>query len=287
MPQIVRYQLAGRLGNQLFQWAFAHRVALESSRQVQFTVDRFHHPKGLAEYQLSNLQCSHIVIPRKFDLFGAVLVIIDKMGEKGSALVPLLRNRLYRESINDPFLERLSKKSTFVTGFFIHKSNVEKYKSTISSEFCTAVNDIFKMNWADKLPEKYEAVHIRKGDFKFHQDTYGILSNQYYLNAIQNKLPLVVVTDFREESSELIRMLAPFQIYDSSNSTAWDALAIMSHAEILHISNSTLSWWGGFGASEIGKKVFMPSPFYKSLNAEDSNNIFKLDRFQTSPSNFI
>lgn len=254
---------------------------------MQFTVDRFHHPKGLAEYQLSNLECGHIVNPATFDVFGAVLLIIDKLREKGSILVTLTRNRLFRESIYDPTAGKLSEKSSFVTGFFIHKSNVERVKSTVSFEFRAALEDVFKKNWEGKLPEKYEAVHIRKGDFKLHQDTYGILSNQYYLNVVQKELPLVVVTDFREESSELISILKPFQIYDSSNSTAWDALAIMSRAEVLHISNSTLSWWGGFGASELGKKVLMPSPFYKSLNSKESNKIFKIENFQTSPANFI
>lgn len=254
---------------------------------MQFTVDYFHHPKGLAEYQLSNLECSHIVKPRTFDAFGAVLVIIDKLRQKGGFLVTLTRNRLFRESIYDPTAGKLSEKSTFVTGFFIHKDNVERVRNTVSFEFCAALENIFKKNWEGKLPEEYEAVHIRKGDFKFHQDTYGILSDQYYLNVVQNKLPLVVVTDFREDSSGLISTLKPFQIYDSSNSTAWDALAIMSRAEVLHISNSTLSWWGGFGASEIGKKVFMPSPFYKSLSPKESDKMFKIENFQTAPSNFI
>jgi hypothetical protein len=81
--------------------------------------------------------------------------------------------------------------------------------------------------------------------------------------------------------------LKPDLIFDSSNSSAWDALAIMSQAEILHISNSTLSWWGGFGAIEFGKKVYLPSPFYKSLSALETNEIFKLDKFQISPSHFI
>jgi hypothetical protein len=38
---------------------------------------------------------------------------------------------------------------------------------------------------------------------------------------------------------------------------------MMGMAESLVLANSTLSWWGGFLASNRGKIVYSPSPFYK------------------------
>lgn len=254
---------------------------------MRFTTDRFHHPKGLSEYQLSILKCSHILKPKKLNRFGLILVILDKLKKPGELFVTLPGLRLYRESHSDPLTENIPRKSLFFTGYFINKFNVEQVRNTLSHEFCGTLSAIFENKWRSLLPKEYEAIHVRKGDFKFYQDSYGILSDEYYISGVQKKLPLILVTDLREESEDLITLLKPDHIFDSSNSSAWDALAIMSHAEVLHISNSTLSWWGGFGAIENGKKVFLPSPFYKSMSTSESNEIFKLEEFQAAPSNFI
>ena len=61
----------------------------------------------------------------------------------------------------------------------------------------------------------------------------------------------------------MIEDLKPDLVFSSKNSTAWQAIKMMAMADSLVLANSTLSWWGGFLASNRGKIVYSPSPFYK------------------------
>lgn len=287
LHQRIRIHLSGRLGNQLFEWAFAHRVWRQTDAQVQFTIDRLHHPRGINEYELKPLECEHVLAPKVANLFGLVLAALDKFGEKGRPLVKILSPQLTREIDQHSSPISIGVKTNFISGFFIHKVYVEDVEDIVTREICNTLRKLFLKRWSNTLPELYEAVHIRKGDFTLHLDTYGILSDEYYRLTVQNELPLIIVTEMAEDSRDLIDFLKPALVFDSSNSSAWDALAIMSHAKVLHLSNSTLSWWAGLASKGFGNTVLIPTPFYKSLNSHESNSRFLLNGFETRESIFI
>jgi hypothetical protein len=278
--------LAGRLGNQLFEWAFAHRALEQETKCIQFTTDRFHHPRGLAEYELERLECEHILAPKVANLFGMVLAVLDKLGGKAKPLVQFLAPKLIREIDQQTSSIIISEKTNYISGFFIDKNYVEAVEEVVTLEICNTLSKIFDKSWSDELPKDYEVLHIRKGDFSLHQETYGILTNEYYCEIQKSDLPLIVVTELASESRELIDLLKPYMVYDSTNSSAWDSLAIMSHAKILHLSNSTLSWWAGVAGKGFGHKVTIPTPFYKTLSIEESNLKFLLHGFETRQSTF-
>lgn len=283
----IRVHLAGRLGNQLFEWAFAHRVEKIDQTHIQFTTDRFHHPKGLNEYELENLECKHIRAPKAVNIFGLILAILDKFGKKTKVPINFLAPQLLREIDQGVFPINLEKKTKYISGYFIHKNYVEDVEEIVTKEICDTLRKLYQKKWLNELPEHYEAIHIRKGDFSLHQQTYGILSDDYYRQIKKSDLPLIVVTELETESRDLINFLGPLTVYDSSNSSAWDALAIMSHAKVLHLSNSTLSWWAGLASKGFGNNVTIPSPFYKSLDAHESNVRFLLNGFDARKSIFI
>jgi len=287
LHQRIRLQLAGRLGNQLFEWAFAHRVWKQTAAQVQFTTDRFHHPKGLKEYELGMLECEHILPPKMANLFGLILAVLDKFGKRAKPLVNVLTPQLIREIDHDSVPINVREKTSHISGFFISKDYVEDVEEVVTIEICNTLRTLYLERWSNTLPDFYEVVHIRKGDFNLHLNTYGILSDDYYRIIPKSDLPLVIVTEIAEESQDLIDFLKPVLVYDVSNSSAWDALAIMSHAKILHLSNSTLSWWAGLASKGFGNKVTIPTPFYKSLDIHESNSRFLLNGFEARGSSFI
>jgi hypothetical protein len=283
----IRFHLAGRLGNQLFEWAFAHRALQHDASYIQFTIDRFHHPRGLAEYELERLECEHLLAPEVANRFGLILAVLDKLGEKARPLVQFLSPKLIRE-IDQQFSSiEISEKTSYISGFYIEKEYVEDVKEVVTTEICNTLSKIFLKRWSEELPKDYEVLHIRKGDFSLHKETYGILSDEHYCDIQKSDLPLIVITELAAESRELIDLLNPYMVYDSSNSSAWDALAIMSHAKILHLSNSTLSWWAGVAGKGFGNKVTIPTPFYKTLSIQESNLKFLLHGFEARQSTFI
>jgi hypothetical protein len=283
----IRFHLAGRLGNQLFEWAFAHRALQRETTYIQFTTDRFHHPRGLAEYELEKLECEHIIAPKVATQFGLVLAVLDKLGEKARPLVHFLAPKLIREIDQDSSSIEISEKTNYISGFYIDKKYVEDVEEVVTKEICNTLGKIFHKRLSGELPKDYEVLHIRKGDFSLHQETYGILKDEYYCDIHKSDLPLIVVTELAGESRELIDLLKPYKVYDSSNSSAWEALAIMSHAQILHLSNSTLSWWAGVAGKAFGNKVTIPIPFHKNLSIQESNMKFLLHGFEARQSTFI
>jgi hypothetical protein len=74
-------------------------------------------------------------------------------------------------------------------------------------------------------------------------------------------------------------------VFSPSNSSAWQTLRMMSMAESLVLANSTLSWWGGFLASNKGNAVLSPNPFYK--NDLQSNEVLQYKKFVKVDSKFL
>jgi hypothetical protein len=209
------------------------------------------------------------------------------LGEKARPLVQFLAPKLVREIDHQSSSIKISNKTNYISGFFVDKKYVEDVEEAVTIEICNTLSNLFLKSWSDELPKDYEVLHIRKGDFSLHRETYGILSDEYYCEIQKSDLPLIVVTELAAESRDLINLLKPYMVYDSANSSAWDSLAIMSHAKILHLSNSTLSWWAGVAGKGFGHKVTIPTPFYKTLSIQESNLKFLLHGFEARQSTFI
>ena len=72
---------------------------------------------------------------------------------------------------------------------------------------------------------------------------------------------------------------------DPRDDEVWKALVLMSTSARLIMSNSTLSWWGGFFAANINQAtVYMPRPFYRNLSKFDE--LLHLDQFTAVDSIF-
>jgi hypothetical protein len=84
---------------------------------------------------------------------------------------------------------------------------------------------------------------------------------------------------------DVIASIDPEIVLGPSESNAWQVLRIMAQAEHVVLSNSTLSWWGGFLAAKKGGKVIQPQPFYKEVSDYSNQLDFKL--FQPQPAVFL
>jgi hypothetical protein len=115
--------------------------------------------------------------------------------------------------------------------------------------------------------------------------SHGLIGANHYKEFVRNDLPLIIGTDDLKSSESIIQELRPNLVFSPKNSTAWQALKMMALSESLVLANSTLSWWGGFLASNRGKVVFSPSPFYK--NDLKSDELIQYKRFTRVTSKFL
>ena len=263
-------QLSGRLGNQLFQWGFAHRLAVHYGTRVKLFMDSSHANGFTGDDLFSNLPvCEHIQGATRKDILGFGIKALDKAMTINSTHTTQFENKLgllrTKNSYTIPLMPRTQ--PNLITGFFINARNIEIVEDLILPELQSLLETI---NPPENLPEKYQYIHVRRGDYVTSATSHGLIGANHYNKFVQNDLPLIIGTDDLKSSESIIQELRPNLVFSPNNSNAWQALKMMALSESLVLANSTLSWWGGFLASNRGKVVFSPSPFYKNdLNSDE------------------
>jgi Glycosyl transferase family 11 len=278
-------QLSGRLGNQLFQWAFAHKLAINYRSQVSLFLDSFHANGFKGDDLYSHVdKCDHIGMIARNNFAGLIIKSLDKVSNLSDSFsYKVERNLGFLRSRNSYLIPVLpSNKPKLITGFFINSRNVEEIEKVIYPELQEI---LAKIQAPKNLPDKYQYIHIRRGDYVTTDSTYGLIGANHYKRFVSNNLPLVIGTDDSESAESVIRELKPELVFSSSDSTAWQALKMMGMAESLVLANSTLSWWGGFLASNRGKIVHSPSPFYK--NDFKNDDLLQYYKFTKVSSEFL
>jgi len=245
---MVAVTLEGRLGNQLFQYAFIYSTAKKLNT-------RFYIDTSVIDF----------ILPQYFDIKTDNLYIIDKYifsisGFKNIfnyhlriAFYNLLK-KMYglKELIYDNNLEPLKQLKSIQ-----HKA---LYKGFFQSEdyFINHKNDIidlFKIKHSHRtqfealidnkaIPKSYVAVHIRRGDYVDHNMA---LSYEYFHRAIESihheDNYYVFVSDEPANIEKEFKYLK--HKYISDNDEIIDFQLIM-HGGTCILSNSTFSWWAAY-----------------------------------------
>ena len=278
-------QLSGRLGNQLFQWAFAHKLAINYRSKVTLFLDSSHANGFKGDDLYSHLEkCDHVEAIARKDLVGLAIKGLDKVSTLNTPLSLVIEKNLKFLRTRDSYLIPTlpNERPNLVTGFFINSRNVEEVEEVIYPEIQKILNQI---EFPKNLPEKYQYIHIRRGDYVTNNFTYGLIGAGHYKRFLSNELPLVIGTDDVKSATTAIADLNPDFVFSSSDSSAWQALKMMAMADSLVLANSTLSWWGGFLASNRGKIVYSPSPFYKDDYKNDE--LLQYKKFTKVTSEFL
>lgn len=278
-------QLSGRLGNQLFQWGFAHRLARHYGIEIELFMDSTHANGFGGDDLFSNsIACDHVRGTSRKDIVGFGIKCLDKASTLNPNFITKLEQkfRLLRTK-NSYLIPNLPEKEPkLVTGFYINSRNIEEVEDLLLPELQKLIRNV---DIPEKLPKKFQYIHIRRGDYVTSATSHGLISTEHYKKLVERELPLVIGTDDVESSKSIIDELAPTIVYSPSNSNAWQALKMMSMAELLILANSTLSWWGGFLASNNRKTVLSPSPFYK--DDLESEELLQYKKFTRVNSEFL
>lgn len=277
--------MSGRLGNQLFQWAFAHKLAINYSSKVTLFLDSSHANGFKGDDLYSHLEkCDHVEAIARKDLVGVAIKGLDKVSTLNTPLRLVIEKNLKLLRTTDSYLIPTLpiKRPNLVTGFFINSRNVEEVEEVIYPEIAKILDQI---EIPRNLPEKYQYIHIRRGDYVTTDFTYGLIGASHHKRFLSKELPLVIGTDDVNSATSVIADLNPDFVFSSSDSTAWQALKMMAMADSLVLANSTLSWWGGFLASNSGKIVYSPSPFYKDDYKNDE--VLQYKKFTKVKSEFL
>ena len=272
---MVIVKLISGLGNQLFQYSFARRIAL--ARNVPLKLDiSFYESQELRTYRLDHFNIEADVLP---------IAQVDRflkrnwfwMARKGwyatQQQLPYYKRRIVQEQ--EPFLYdvNLAKlgRNVYLDGYWQHYQYHQKYESIVKNElkvkepYLSAISDLLS-----KIKEDQHSVslHIRRGDYL--TDTranrrFGPLPLDYYRNAlsvIKKRVAspkLYVFSDEIDWAKDNLSLDCPIH-YVSVNDPSQDVLELFLMSRCKHniIANSTFSWWGGYLNDSPNKIVIAP-----------------------------
>lgn len=279
---MIAVKLEGRLGNQLFQYAFIYAAAKKLN--TNFYLDKSVDPFLLDKY---------------FDTPNPIVGMLDRYLLSVTGFKNIfnyhLRRRFYRflsnfyklksvylDSTTPPtsHLQQLNDQ-TLYGGFF----QSEKYFSDSQNEVlklfrlkrhCTEQFNALRANY--NIPSNYVAVHIRRGDyanesfalnFSYFQEVLASIHRQDNFYVFVSDDPDGVADEFENYPAK----------YISTNSEIID-FQFISNADVCILSNSSFSWWAAY-LNKKGAKVIAPKYWFGFRDELENPNSIIPEKFST------
>jgi hypothetical protein len=275
--QTKSFFMAGGIGNQLFILTAGAYYSLQNKESVIFDFSRYDNGIPPHGSDIRLLRPDGIFQYRPFR--NLVIAGLEKISYRIShALFPTYTSSSvgYDPALETHVLEDM------IFGYFQTYKYLEhpKVRDLIDSLSLGSVSEWFDKSSSEMLEIPTISVHIRRGDYMNVQDTFGVLSGDYYNSAINFTLEnsstkyarVLVFSDDIDVAKQIFSQLdisLPVQFAEPPEDSPEETLLLMSKSDALVISNSTFSWW----AAQLGNKskfVVCPSKWFRGmLDPED------------------
>ncbi len=278
-------QLIGGLGNQMFQYAMARRLAILKKTDLKFDISCFDH----YEDRKYDLGCFNIVedfasnqeirrlkgpdgrIPRK------IFKIINKRKPYSKRSYIKERYHYY-----DPGVVEVSG-DVYLEGYWQSEKYFKEIEEIIRSEFKikNKPDPVNNRLGSLILGSQSVSVHIRRGDYVTDptvNKVHGICTMEYYNIAIDKILKTIKDPHFFIFSDDLawaennLRINHPTTfINENSGNKSYEDMRLMSLCSHNIIANSSFSWWGAWLNENPDKIVIAPKKWFNDqrINTKD------------------
>jgi hypothetical protein len=268
------FQLIGGLGNQLFILAAAIHHARQGFRTVinRGNLDTFgvSHGSSVEDFIFAT------DIPKIYNSGSSLNSPVFKIASMIRRVCKVRTLKVWSVEVESGFVDLSHKKSvgTRHFGYFQSWKFIEnETKKKISAVQPKSPSPLFAELCQLAIIEKPVIVHIRRGDYFDHVNTFGVLSLDYYKNAIEvlgslkPKLVNYWIVSEDDLAANEIALEVPGKsriITPKSGLSDVETLAIMKLGSAHIIANSTYSWWGAFLAVD-SDTVIAPNPWFRAL----------------------
>lgn len=279
-------KISGRLGNQLFQYAFARNLQLKYGGELVLdfmSINKMGDPSWgdmLKNYQVAPYHYVDLdsYLQNKEPLYQRLLwkifrrikessLSIKYFVERWDYLILRLFGMYYMDSWNcsNHVLKPLGN-IIWCRGWFESSKFFEENDDIIKSEFV-----LKSCSWGGELKELHKTISvsqslcvlIRRGDF-IGKSQYDVCTMEYYMKAINYiclKWPvetIFICCDDIEWAKANIKVNVGKVFFQPANIPSWEALSLASSCKYFVISNSTFAWWAQHLSSRTGKVVVAP-----------------------------
>ncbi len=315
--KVIGVYLSGRMGNQMFQYAFAKalkmaqggegRLILNFKRVLRCGKKENGFEDALQYFQVEDYQTEkknlvfHYGSVRQIAWYILYLVHIKLFPRYRNApfWFALLRKvGLCYSDYNDNrysnfeqmFHQRVSWKSAICSGKYENPLFFDHLRPVILKEF-TPKQPPLEENKAlyDLMAQTNSVcVSIRRGDYvsAHFKDKFYVCDEQYYVKAIElmkQKLENPVFFFFSDDI-EWVKEVIKTDVtayYEQGGGPVWEKMRLMYSCKHFIISNSTFAWWGQYLSRNTEKVVIAPDHWF---NGQDPSMAFLLsDNFIKIP----
>lgn len=270
-------RLMGGLGNQMFQYAVARRLAIMKQTEVIMDLQFYEnqHPDDTQRsYELGNF----VNIKPRFMSPEKRPTEIPYIGKKGYIRYArdfLLRKNwlFYREPSHD-YDQNLAylPNQVYISGFWQSERYFKDVRDHILVDFSFTGNlNKKQIRVRDQIVSSESvSLHVRRGDYVTNPNAnkvHGTKGVDYYSKSLNTISKLVsnphvfVISDDLDWCRENINVKFPVTYVDV-NSTGYEDMWFMSLCKHNIIANSSFSWWGAWLNKNPDKVVIAPKQWF-------------------------
>lgn len=269
-------ELNGGLGNQMFQYAVARRLAEVNHTELKLDIENFNKDR-LRAYELH-----HLNVNAQFAVYDDIAIFKER--SKREKIKFYIRQILSRKKLRNI----KEKHFHFDESILFLKDNIYLQGYWQSEKYFKDIADIIRREFSlkEKLSEESQQVaqkikmsinsvslHIRRGDYVSNPTTnsvHGVCSLEYYQQCVQvlrerlGELSLFVFSDdpvWVEENLNYDHLLT--FVNHNGAERAYEDMHLMSLCQHNIIANSSFSWWGAWLNQNSKKIVFAPKQWFR------------------------
>jgi hypothetical protein len=313
---MIYLQSSGRLGNQMFRYAFARQMQIKRgggegegvvivmnfkpatdssfSNQLQY----FNITKDISfKYQKLSFFYTHTSLKQKIIyIVYRLLMLRLKQNYKAVSsirdkITPFInKNGLYLQNIGFTPLSECDSPNILIAGSYESSKYFFNIKDLLYDEFKPIFNPLDKNRNLYAIINNTESIciSIRRGDFLSPENKgmFNVCTRDYFLNAISkikkicNNPVFIFFSDDINWCRNNFKSDTDKYYFESGDDPVWEKLRLMYSCKHFIISNSTFSWWAQFLGRYENKIVVSPARWW-NIRGFDSplleDNFIKLN----------
>jgi hypothetical protein len=276
---VIAVRLMGGLGNQMFQYAAARRLALKLQTQLVVDLGWFHY-EGAGAHARRVFELDATRLPAELVSFEPAAV--DRW-ESGRRRFRRARFDVVRQREDDVVLDRRvldAPDGTLLIGYWQSEGYFADVAETIRRELG------FDGEAVRAAPTVEEAlgtgravsVHIRRGDYVTHPETsayHGVLTRDYYRQAMDAVTARVGECRFLafSDDHEWVRqeLAGDLGLEVVSADLPRHELALMTRCTHHIVANSSFSWWGAWLGERTDSVVVAPARWFTDARIDTTD----------------
>lgn len=252
--------LIGGLGNQMFQYAAAKAMALETGKKLKINTTHFKkytlHDYGLDCFSIKDSPFSFYdkIVGRLKKYFLTVVYYSETEFQFNSSLFHIKANSIY------------------LNGYFQSEKYFLKYRPQLLEAFqiIKPLKSITTATLEEMKNQNSVSLHIRRGDYLLHE-VHNTDKSEYYHEAVKLILSKIDNPIFYLFSDDMDWVKTNFKIngvmvyIDFNNAeTNYEDMKLMSACKHNIIANSSFSWWSAWLNENPEKIVIAPKKWFNT-----------------------